>query len=119
MLSWLWKNGNTKTEKLPEEPKANNTEKAKKVNKYKSLLKKYKDSESQLVIMNDTVLELLREQDAVKMLLFAIVIQHGGKLEVTKDTLKLTEETQSEYDLEFLNQNGNLVYLLKRKEPTS
>ena len=51
MLSWLWKNGNTKTEKLPEEPKVNNPEKVKKVNKYKNLLKKYRRPKDKIIAL--------------------------------------------------------------------
>jgi len=123
MSIWSWISGDMKKEKSAEkdvtpvvvaEPQQTVAFK-----KYRKLLKKSREAETQLEIANETIMELLREQDAMKVLLFAIVIQHAGKLEVTSDTLKITELTQSEYDLDFRNENGNLIYMLKRKEPTA
>lgn len=113
MSFWNWGRGDTKKD-----------ESEKKIDykaKYKRIKKEYKELFDECKSVAASTQAILNEEAAMKFVVFATTFQCGGKLELSKDTIKLAREAQQDYELDFSHneKDGSFTTTLKRKEDNS
>lgn len=76
--------------------------------KYNSIAKSINE-----IVSNSQV--VLQEHSVLNFLIYAIAVQHGHRLEISPETIKISQSMQNDYELEIIEEKGAMVCQIKRK----
>lgn len=113
-LSGLW--STKKEESKPQEP----TTQPVPVDDYRAKYKKAKARllklENEYLVVAEAAKTLLQDQSVTRFLLFSIAVQCGSSLELSSESIEIAEKLYETHDLDFVEEKGNLIYRVKRRE---
>ena len=117
MSSWLEKFGFTKTEKLPSPPPVQVIDESENwKSKYLKLKNKYKNLKDECALVASSAQQMIDDSIVLNMILRCIVVQSGGLLEISPESIKIAKDMDDKFELSLKDKDGSIIYEMKRKE---